>query len=156
MEKVITEFFEEQSFTYSKNHSEDGNTYFTMGIQNKDNIYHIVFEYDFEEKYFAITAVNSRKLSSKYRKKVLKIYNNFAQGQSPVVHIFTQHGMVASKYNYELVEEKLTKKRIDFMLSTVLTDVSQMYIYLKKAVKKSKKLDKKQNIKGKDVRNQIK
>lgn len=140
MEGIITEFFKEKSFVYSKNNDKDGCTYYTLGIISNDKSYRVLFEMDFEEKYFSITAVHEKKLSLKYKNKIMNIYNLIAQDRIPVVHLLTRGGNVASKYNYELMkDETLTKNRIDHMLETVLIDVDQFYPHLKKVLKKSKK-----------------
>ena len=139
IESTITNFLNEKNWYYKKRADEDGSCYFTMGLTHNSKNYQVVLEHDFEEKYFAVTVVSEKKLSPKYNKVVLDIYNRLAQQQTPLTHIFTEHGMVASKYNLELLDEALTPKRIDYMIERTLIDVIQLYPALKKVVKQAKK-----------------
>lgn len=139
IENIIMDFLNKNNWSYNKKVEENGSCYFTLGLTHESGNYQVVIENDFEERYFAVTVVSEKKLSPKYNKVVMDIYNRIAQQQNPLTHIFTEHGMVASKYNYELLDETLSPKRIDYMIERTLIDVAHLYPALKKVVKQAKK-----------------
>lgn len=137
--QTVKKFLDENKWKYEQKIDEEGYAYYNLVMKINSKIFHLLLEHDFEEEYFAVTAVNNKKISTKYRNFVMQIFNNLAQQQIPVTHIFTEHGMVATKYNYEVLDEKLSFKRINYMIDKSLLDVQQLYSELKKAIKHNKK-----------------